>query len=154
MYLHKIKVIVYLFIFNFFFLNLSLSSENNYFVSLKYKKVHVRYGPSLDSPIKYIYKKKYLPVKVIDKKEHFRRIIDHKKNSGWIHKTQLIKSNSLITTSQKILFKKPTKFSKPIVKISKGRLLLLKKCNEEWCKVKTENYLGWIKTDNIWGNAN
>ena len=55
------------------------SNENNYFVSLKYNKVHVRYGPSKNSPIKYIYKKKYLPLKIIDKKEHYRRIIDLKK---------------------------------------------------------------------------
>ena len=61
-------------------------SEKNYFLSLKNNKVYVRYGPGLNYPIKYIYKKKFLPVKVIDKKENFRRIIDHKKNSGWIHK--------------------------------------------------------------------
>ncbi len=53
-------------------------AENNYFLMLKNKKVNVRYGPDLNSPIKYIYKKKFLPVKVIDKKENFRRIIDFK----------------------------------------------------------------------------
>ena len=74
-----------------------ITEEINYYVSLKYNKVHVRYGPSSNSPIKYIYKKKYLPLKVIDKKEHFRKIIDLKKNSGWIHKSQLIKSKSLIS---------------------------------------------------------
>ena len=56
---------------------------------LKNNKVNVRYGPSFDYPIKYIYLKKYLPIKVIDKKENFRRIIDHKHNSGWIHTSQL-----------------------------------------------------------------
>ena len=55
------------------------------FVMLKNKKVNVRYGPSFEYPIKYVYLKKNLPIKVIDKKEHFRRIIDHKHNSGWIH---------------------------------------------------------------------
>ncbi|MDC3371319.1 SH3 domain-containing protein [Candidatus Pelagibacter ubique] len=23
-----------------------------------------------------------------------------------------------------------------------------------WCKVKTENYSGWVKTENIWGSVN
>ena len=73
---------------------------------LKNNKVNVRFGPSLKSPIKYIYNKVNLPVKVIDKKENFRRITDHKKNSGWIHISQLKKSKSLVATSQKILFKK------------------------------------------------
>ena len=61
---------------------------------LKNNKVNVRYGPSFDYPIKYIYKKIQLPVQLIDKKENFRRIIDHKKNSGWIHISQLRKSKS------------------------------------------------------------
>ena len=65
------------------------SEENNYFVSLKKDKVYVRYGPGKNYPIKYIYKKKFLSIKVIDKKDNFRRIIDHKKNSGWIHRIML-----------------------------------------------------------------
>jgi len=128
-----------------------VSSEKDYFVSLKYNKVHVRIGPSLNSPIKYIYKKKYLPVKVIDKKEHFRRIIDHKKNSGWIHKSQLIKFNSLIVMEDKIIFSKNSKFSKPLFKLEKGRLVILKKCISNWCKIKSNNYTGWMQTKNSWG---
>ena len=70
----------------------TLANENNYFLSLKNKKVNVRYGPGFDYPIKYIYKKIFLPVEVIDNKENFRRIIDFKKNSGWIHISQLKKT--------------------------------------------------------------
>ena len=123
----------------------------NYYVSLKYNKVHVRYNPSSNSPIKYIYKKKYLPLKVIDKKEHFRKIVDLKKNSGWIHKSQLIKSKSLITTSKKILYKKPSKYSEPLAKLEAGRLLIFKKCVKKWCKIETENYSGWVETKSVWG---
>ena len=132
----------------------SFAQENNYFLMLKNKKVNVRYGPSLDHPVKYIYRKIDLPVKVIDKKENFRRIIDHKKNSGWIHISQLKKSNSLITTSKKILFRKPTKYSKPLAKLDSGRLLLIKKCEKNWCNVKTEQFSGWVDKNNVWGNTN
>ena len=128
-----------------------ISGEINYFVSLKYNKVHVRYGPSKNYPIKYIYKKKYLPLKVIDKKEHYRRIIDLKKNSGWIHKSQLVPSKSLIVTSEKILFKKPTKYSEPLAKLENGRLLIFNKCIKNWCSIKTGQFSGWIDKNNIWG---
>ena len=128
-----------------------IADKVNYYVSLKYNKVHVRYGPSPNSPIKYIYKKKYLPLKVIDKKEHFRKIVDLKKNSGWIHKSQLIKSKSLITTSKKILYKKPSKYSEPLAKLEAGRLLIFKKCVKNWCKIETESYSGWIETKSVWG---
>ena len=121
---------------------------------LKNDKVNVRYGPSFDYPIKYIYKKINLPVKVIDKKENFRRIIDNKKNSGWIHISQLKQSKSFITVSNKILFKKPTKFSKPLAKIETGRLLLVKKCEGNWCLVETKSFKGWVDEENLWGKIN
>mgnify|MGYP001427656419 FL=1 len=122
------------------------------FLSLKKNKVNVRYGPSFESPIKFVYKKVNLPIKQIDKKENWRRIIDLKNNSGWIHRSQLKANNSIITLKDKILFKKPSDFSRPVAKIIKGRVLIVQKCEGDWCKIKTERYKGWIKTDNIWGS--
>tara|TARA_B100000989_G_scaffold23452_1_gene15275 strand:- start:477 stop:917 length:441 start_codon:yes stop_codon:yes gene_type:complete len=121
------------------------------FLSLKKSKVNVRYGPGFEYPVKYIYKKIDLPIKQIDKKENFRRIIDLKNNSGWIHVSQLKKANSIIPKKDKILFSKPTNFSKPLAKIKKGRILLVQICNTGWCKIKTGNLKGWIKIGNIWG---
>ena len=143
----------FLIIFFFLLINPSniIAEETNYFLSLKKNKVYVRYGPGKNYPIKYIYKKKFLPIKVIDKKDNFRRIIDHKKNSGWIHQIMLRKSNSLIILEEKIVFKKNSKFSKPLVKLEKGRLVIIKKCVPNWCRIETENYLGWIETKNVWG---
>tara|TARA_Y100000782_G_scaffold105036_1_gene124717 strand:- start:45 stop:491 length:447 start_codon:yes stop_codon:yes gene_type:complete len=136
------------------FFSKGVLAENNYFLMLKNNKVNVRYEPDLNSPIKYIYNKKNLPIKVIDKKENFRRIIDIKNNSGWIHTSQLRKNKSFILLENQILFSKPTKYSKPIVKISAGRLLLVKKCKLKWCRVKTENYTGWLEVKNVWGSIN
>ena len=124
------------------------------FLSLKKSKVNVRYGPSFDSEIKYIYKKINLPIKQIDQKENFRRIIDLKSNSGWIHMSQLKKINSIIPLIDKILFKKPSKFSKPLAKIKKGRVLIVQKCEDDWCKINSGKFKGWIKIDNIWGSVN
>jgi len=129
----------------------SLSAEEK-FLSLKKNEVNVRYGPSLEHPIKYIYKKINLPVKQIDEKENWRRIIDLKKNSGWIHWTQLKKSNAIIILENKILFKKDSNFSKPIARLEKGRLLVIKKCKNNWCNVTTDNYRGWVKAENVWGS--
>ena len=147
------KGIIYFFCFFIFFTNL-LSEEKKNFLMLKNNKVNVRYGPSFDYPIKFIYKKNKLPLKVIDRKENFRKIIDYKKNSGWIHISQLKKSKSLIANSNKILFKKPTKYSKPLARIEKGRLLFVKTCKKNWCNIQTEKFSGWIEKNNIWGEVN
>tara|TARA_Y100001970_G_C14150709_1_gene812544 strand:+ start:382 stop:825 length:444 start_codon:yes stop_codon:yes gene_type:complete len=142
--------IILFFILFYFQINIAYSYDT-YFLMLKNSKVNVRYGPSLKSPIKFIYKKKNLPIKIIDKKENFRKIIDHKNNGGWIHISQLKKSSSLIILKETILFEKKTKFSKPIAKLEKGRLLIIKKCILDWCKIKTENYEGWLKIKDVWG---
>ena len=124
------------------------------FLSLKKNKVNVRYGPGFNFQVKYVYNKINLPIKQIDQKENFRRIIDLKNNSGWIHVSQLKKSNSIISLDDKILFTKPTVFSKPLVKIKKGRLLVIKKCSNNWCKITTNEFNGWIEAKNIWGSIN
>ena len=140
-------------IFIFLLLTSFITSSNaeEIFVSLKKNEVNVRYGPSFESDIKYVYKKINLPIKQIDKKENFRRIIDMKNNSGWIHVSQLKNNNSVISTDLKILFKKPSSFAKPIAQLKKGRLLIIKECKKKWCKVKTGKFTGWVDKKNLWG---
>ena len=146
------KISFYILLITFFTINILSAKENNYYLMLKNNKVNVRYGPGFDYPIKFVYNKKNLHVQVIDKKENFRRIIDFKNNNGWIHTSQLKEGKAFILLEDQILFTKPTKYSKPILKIAKGRLLVVKKCKKIWCSVKTENYTGWIKNKNVWGN--
>tara|TARA_B100000963_G_scaffold123812_1_gene107990 strand:+ start:1916 stop:2362 length:447 start_codon:yes stop_codon:yes gene_type:complete len=143
----KIIIFFSLFIFSF-------SNADEIFISLKKNKVNVRYGPSFESPVKFIYNKINLPIKQIDEKENWKRIIDFKNNSGWIHSSQLKSINSIISRDDKILFNKPTIFSKPLAKIKKGRVLLVQKCDGDWCKIQTDKIKGWIKKDNIWGAIN
>jgi len=122
------------------------------FLSLKNSKVNVRYGPGKNHAIKYIYNKKNLPIKQIDKKENWRRIVDLKNNSGWIHLSQLKPSNSIIILENKILFRKSSYFSKPLVRLEKGRLLVINSCENNWCNITTNDYSGWVKIENAWGS--
>ena len=140
-----------IYILFFLFISINHLFANEIFVSLKKSKVNVRYGPSFESDIKYIYKKINLPLKQIDKKENFRRIIDFKNNSGWIHISQLKKNNSVIVTRDKLLFKKPSSFAKPIAQIKKGKMLIVEKCERVWCNVTADKYKGWVKIGNLWG---
>ena len=144
------KILIIFFSLSFF----AVVNADANFLSLKKNKVNVRYGPSFKSPIKFIYKKINLPIKQIDRKDNWRRIVDLKNNSGWIHLSQLKPISSIIPLEEKILFSKPSNFSKPLAKILKGRVLVIQKCEKEWCKVKTDKFKGWVKIDNIWGSIN
>ena len=130
----------------------SLTNENINFLSLKNNEVNLRQGPSLKYPIKLTYNKKYLPVIILDKSETWRKIKDFENNTGWILISQLSKKKSAINIKKNsILFKKSTIYSKPIAQLEIGRLVLIKKCKREWCKISSGNYVGWIFKNTLWG---
>ena len=139
------------FIIVFYFIFQSVFANEEYFLTLRNDKVNLRLGPSFDYPIKIIYRKKYLPILIKDKSENFRKIQDHENNSGWIHISQLSKKKSVITLTDLILYNRPTIYSKPLVNIKTGRLLIVLKCKNDWCKIKSDKYSGWIKKEEIWG---
>ena len=133
----------------------SIANENKKFLSLKNNEVNLRQGPSFEYPIKLTYKKKYLPIMILDKSETWRQIKDFENNSGWIHISQLSKKKSAINIkNNSLLYKKPTIFSKPLAKLEIGRLVLIKKCKLKWCKITSGDYGGWIFKNTLWGNIN
>ena len=142
--------IIYLLIFISFFQS-ALASEE-YFLTLRNEKVNLRQGPSFDYPVKIFYKKKFLPVLVQDRSENFRKVRDHENNTGWIHISQLSKKKAAIVIDDKlILFNSPTIYSNPIAILKKGRLVKIKKCKNDWCKVITGDFNGWVKKESLWG---
>ena len=148
-------LLVALFCFIFFNFANSFSDESIKFLSIKNEKVNLRSGPSFDHPIKLIYKKKYLPVLILDKFETWREIKDLQNNSGWIHVSQLSKKKSAINIEKDaILYKNSTIYSEPIAKLEIGRLVIIKKCKPTWCEIKTGNYKGWIVKKYLWGKIN
>ena len=135
----------------FFFESVSFS-QDEYFLTLRYNKVHLRQGPSHEYPIKIFYKKKFLPVLIQDESDNFRKIRDHENNTGWIHISQLSKKKAAIVVDDDlIMFKSPTIYSKPIAMLKKGKLSKIIKCKNEWCKAKTGEYKGWLKKESLWG---
>ena len=143
-------IVLLFFIFLLSFQN--VHSNDEYFRTLRNDKVNLRQGPSFDYPIKIFYKKKFLPVLIQDRSENFRKIRDHENNTGWIHISQLSKKKAaLIVDDSSILFNDSTVYSNPVAILKKGRLVKINKCKNDWCKIKTGEFKGWIKKDSLWG---
>ena len=146
---------IILFFLILFLFSKSFAKDKTIFLSLKNNEVNLRQGPSFEYPIKLVYKKKYLPIMILDKSETWRQIKDFKNNSGWIHISQLSKKRSGINiVNNSVMYKKPTIYSKPIAKLEIGRLVLIKKCNLIWCKITSDSFSGWIKKKYLWGKIN
>tara|TARA_B100001971_G_C17739223_1_gene309848 strand:- start:25 stop:498 length:474 start_codon:yes stop_codon:yes gene_type:complete len=148
---HYLIILVFFFSILSFFPK-SFANENVNFLSLKNNEVNLRQGPSFEYPIKFVYKKKFLPIEVLDKSETWIKIRDFENNSGWIHISQVSKKKSAINKkNNSIIYKKPTIFSKPIAKLEIGRLVLIKRCKVEWCKISSGGFRGWIYKNALWG---
>ena len=141
-------IIVIIIFFNFE----NVFSSEEYFLTLRNEKVNLRQGPSFDYPVKIFYKKKFLPVLVQEKSDNFRKIRDHENNSGWIHISQLSKKKAAIVIDDDlILFNSSTMYSNPVAILKKGRLVRIKKCEVDWCKINTDKFKGWVKKESLWG---
>ena len=138
--------------FSILLFEISSFSKETDFLTLRNDTVNLRQGPSFKYPIKIFYKKKFLPVLIRDKYGNFKKIKDHENNSGWIHWSQLSKKKSaLVKIENLIVFNKPTLYSKPLVILNEGKILLIVKCQNEWCKIKVDKYKGWVKKNALWG---
>ena len=142
-----------IFFFYFIILISSISfADEGYYLTLRNDKVNLRQGPSLNYPVKLVYNKKFLPILIKDKSGNFRKVLDHENNSGWIHISQLSKKKAALNIlDELVVFQKPSIYSKPLVKLEIGRLCLVKKCKNDWCKIKTGDYSGWVKKQNLRG---
>jgi SH3-like domain-containing protein len=123
------------------------------FVSLKSDEVNLRVGPSTNYPIELTYITKNLPVEIIDEFDTWRKIKDHQKTIGWLHKS-LIQGDRFILTGYKNnnnvdLYNRPN--GNIIGLIKKNNILNLKNCILHWCKVSLKNINGWVLKRNIWG---
>ena len=122
------------------------------FVSLSSNKTNVRAGPGRRYPIKWIYQRQNLPVKVIAEFDTWRKIKDHEGIEGWVHQRMLsgrkwvfvIRENTIIRDEQ--LAK-----AQSIARLEVGVIARLVDCSVEWCLVEADSYKGWILKTDVWG---
>ena len=130
------------------------------FVSLRSDEINVRVGPGKRYPIKWVFKRRGLPVEIIAEFEQWRQIRDHEGAIGWVHKTMLsgaemimVKSRSDDSSSSPNQQMHGTQNpSSPIIaEVQPGVIGELVKCHGSMCQVHIAEYKGWIDRDGLWG---
>jgi SH3-like domain-containing protein len=125
------------------------------FVSLKYNKINGRAGPDEDYPVKFIYHRQGLPVKVIAETDEWRKIQDPEGTTVWVHKRMLDAKRTLIIRQNGInvvvLRDKPRDDSKAIANLSNGVIGEIIEQTPGWCRVKIGGYKGWVRATEVYG---
>jgi SH3-like domain-containing protein len=124
------------------------------FASIKSNEVNARAGPSIKSPIEWVFIKKGEPIEIVAEYEQWRQIIDLQGEGGWVHSSVLSGKRFVVAKGKDELqlVKDPNEINLRVTAKLKPQVRCqLNKCKDKWCKVKCKNVEGWIQKKSLWG---
>lgn len=123
------------------------------FVSLDSQKVYVRSGPALRYPIKWVYKRKNLPVEIVQEFDSWRKIKDFEGEEGWIHSSLLSGRRSVLIQNDGLvpMYEGFSPDSRVMAKFEPNVVAQIDECVEGWCRLEKDAYKGWVERKFLWG---
>ena len=122
------------------------------FVTLKSDDVNMRAGPGLEYPVTWHYQRMGLPLRVEAEFEVWRKVVDHKGDTGWMHQSVVsLRRFALVTDGSARIYAKPSDESALVAVAERDALLELQSCPTQWCKVASGDVRGWITRTALWG---
>jgi len=122
------------------------------FVSLAGESINVRSGPGKTYPIRWVYTRLGLPVKIVEEFDAWRKIVDHEGDEGWIHGSLLSRRRTVIVTAELLeLRRTPDREARILLRAERGVIGRLLDCDARWCFLDIAGTRGWAERTAIWG---
>ena len=122
------------------------------FASLKSNSVFARTGPSMDYPIRWIYKREGLPVEIIQEFDVWRKIKDPSGETAWVHKILLSGQRTAIVGAKDSVMAWSNKGeTHPVAKLEPNVIATVSECEKEFCKLELVPFEGWVAKKYLWG---
>jgi hypothetical protein len=157
MQLTKFAIILIIFLLNSNSFATKQIEEVNYFASLRSSETNVRSGPGSNYPIKFSYKLRNIPVKIVSEYDNWYEIQDYEGEKGWVMQSLITKKRFLMTYSNnKIidLYSKKNTNSKIIYHLENYVIGEYIDCENIWCQIKINEKKGWVLSKDLFGNNN
>jgi len=120
--------------------------------SLAGESINVRSGPGKTYPIRWVYTRLGLPVKIVEEFDNWRKIVDHEGDEGWIHGSLLSKRRTVVVTAELLeLRRSPDPAARVLLKAERGVIGRLLDCDARWCFLDIAGRRGWAERTAIWG---
>ncbi len=125
-----------------------------YWASLDEDEARMRTGPSTDFPVKWVYKRKSLPVKVVAVSSVWRKIQDPDGDQGWMHVRLLNPRRTAVVTgtSAGALRDEPAATSRIAWRVEPGVVGRIDDCQKGWCRFDNAGRAGYIEADKLFGD--
>jgi len=121
------------------------------FVSLKSDEVRGRRGPSTNHPVRWVYRRAGLPVKVVNEAADWREIEDPAGDRVWVDTSLLTGARTVMTLRETALRTRPHEDAAEEARVERGAILSLRSCRDGWCRVSAQGYRGFVTMEAVWG---
>nr|WP_246588243.1 SH3 domain-containing protein [Bartonella raoultii] len=129
------------------------------FASIKPTRVNVRVGPGSNYSIIFTYRKKGLPIEIIQEYDQWRKIRDAEGDEGWVYQSLLSGKRTAITvpwqkdkTKRLMLRKSPTDNAELVAEVEPNVIGYIRQCDGgHWCEININNTRGWLHQPQLWG---
>ncbi len=111
----------------------------------------MRAGPGKNYPIIWVYKRRYLPMKVLAHREDWWQVADEAGEMGWMHGSLLSKRRTAFLRYDTKAFPAPTAEPPAIAILQKGVVGELLACAQLYCELRLDNLVGWVDKKALWG---
>ncbi|WP_298436886.1 SH3 domain-containing protein [uncultured Jannaschia sp.] len=124
------------------------------FVSMKASEGYARRGPSGTHRIDWVFKRRHMPLRVVDEYGHWRRVQDRDGAGGWMHYSLLSGNRTVIVEETVLDLRRRPRPDAPVsARLEPGVVAWLGECDGSWCEVQVEGAAGWAETGRLWGVA-
>jgi SH3-like domain-containing protein len=116
-------------------------------------EIFARTGPALQYPIRWVYKRRGLPIEIVREYDTWRQVRDMDGAVGWVHHAMLSGYRNAIILPQAgvTLTSDPDPSSGPVVRLERGVVVNLDTCEPAWCRVRISGFKGWVPRAALWG---
>lgn len=122
--------------------------------SISQPEARMRTGPSKDFPVKWVYKRQFLPVKVVAEHETWRKIEDPDGDQGWMYVGLLSPARTALVIGSGVasLRDTPDAMARIAWRVEPGVVGRIDDCDKGWCRLDVSGRTGYIEADRLWGD--
>lgn len=129
--------------------------EVPYWASIKAETLNLRAGPGRDYPVRWVYHRAGLPLKVVRVHEGWRLVRDPDGDEGWVTANLLSKDRGGIVIGKGLaaIRAKPSDGSQLRWNAEPGVVGRIEDCDDGWCEIDVGGRRGYMRADRLWGSA-
>jgi SH3-like domain-containing protein len=122
------------------------------FVSIKSGEANLRTGPGQKYPIRWVYKRRFLPVRIVREFGNWRSVEDPWGEAGWLHRSLLSgRRTAMVMRDLAPLHREPDASSAIVLYAERRIIGTLEICQQGWCRLNIDGRAGWMPDGWLFG---